>query len=404
MNCSKFCAELGFDETFAQSLSPYWTELSEKSSAELPHFMQEEFYTEYYMLCGRDDSEKVFPLMKKVSDIANSNPVCCRYASMIYYGLFIRAEILSEIQWMSPEKVFGDDAGIFHLMLALSALPLIRQKHIEYGLDESFMHGVARWIGSFVEIYSIAHNGKAGHPLSNLYWLRLSIDGSLFRIGRLEYLPRPWHKDLPHIYRNKITDEKIVLCRDKWAFDKNFLRVAIDDSNVFFTTRYVVENNHIIGTPVNSSGLPERKEVVLDAEQWELFVADGEECMSLHIPGGEKLTLEAVHDSLRKAIKFYKQLFNKEIKIFYCTSWLFNPVWQKELPDSAIAEWQRDSFLTPPAIADGVSGLFFVYGEPQCDPRTKEIKTSLHKAFCRIFDRNEKLRSGSMFIIAANEE
>ena len=399
MDWNEFYQTLGAAEDFVKSFEPYKDELLSNATDEFPFFMERDFYTQYYPLCGRNDCEKVFAEMEKVADIVRKNPIAARYANMIHYALYCRKELLWQVQWLSTEKIFGENEGIFNLFIALSVLPKVRNKHIELGLDEKFMYGMAKWISAFTDIYAVAHNGCTGHPLSNLYWLRFSVTGELFRIGRLEYLPRPWFADFPHIYRSCKTGKFVVLCRNGWAFDKNHLRVEPESSETVFRTELVIENGKVTGTAVNPSGLPETEaEVTLDLTEWELFVKDGEEVMTLHIPGGEQMTYDSIKSSLAEAKKFYKTVFNKDIKIFCCNSWIFNPVWQKELPNSNIAEWQRNSFMTPPFIADGISGLFFVYGERECDPRQKTCVTSLHRAFCRIFDRGEKLRQGAMFI------
>ena len=60
--------------------------------------------------------------------------------------------------------------------------------------------------------------------------------------------------------------------------------------------------------------------------------------------------------------------------------------------------------MTPRLPPDGRSGLFFVYGEHDCDPRERPCKTALHQAFRRIFERGEPLRSGGMILPAADVE
>ena len=116
------------------------------------------------------------------------------------------------------------------------------------------------------------------------------------------------------------------------------------------------------------------------------------------------MKLELIKESLLMAKKFYREVFDYDVKIFCCHSWIFNPAWEKELPDSNFAAWQRNSYLTPCSESTGMPGMFFVYGDDSIDPRKIEQKSSLHKAFCRILDRGEKLRNGTMFIMAEDIE
>ena len=116
------------------------------------------------------------------------------------------------------------------------------------------------------------------------------------------------------------------------------------------------------------------------------------------------MTLDAVRNSLIEAVKFYHDFLGQDVKVFTCSSWILNPVWEQELPDSNLAALQRNVFMTPCPPPGGNPGLFFVYGEPDCDPRQRPCTTALHQAFRRIFERGEPLRSGTMIIPAADIE
>ena len=113
------------------------------------------------------------------------------------------------------------------------------------------------------------------------------------------------------------------------------------------------------------------------------------------------MTTEAVRSSLIDAVMFFHQYLKQDVKVFNCSSWILNPVWEMELPDSNMAVMQRNVYMTPPRPPSGKPGMFFVYGDDDCDPRMRPQTTRLHQAFCRIFDRGEPLRSGLMFIPAS---
>lgn len=407
MDFQRFARETGFSDAFMHEFMPHFRPLWEHSSEDFPPFMEREFYTRYFPLCeGPAGPEEIFPLMDEVASVVRSVPAAARYASMLHYAWF-EAEPPVALNWPEPEGIFGKNAGIFHLMVALSALPLIEKRHAQLKLPEKYMHGIARWIGGTMRIYAAAHDGYPGHMPRQSYWLRHSIDGELFRIGRLEFLPRPWGNDFPAVYRERNHGRLAVLCRDGWAFDRDGSRVDAGTGTAVFTARLKIRDGKAVGTPVAPDGKPVcGREMTLDLKEWEALCAPWDLCLTVHIPAGGGMTTEAIRDSLLEAKQFYRKYFGVDVKVFTCASWILNPDLGKELPDSNFAELQRNVYLTPcsPPPASGLFGMFFVYGDDDCDPRSRPRTSRLHQALCRILDRGGKLRCGRMFLPADEAE
>ena len=405
MDIHDFCRLMEFDQEMESKLEPFWQTLLEHSSETLPDFMKKEFFTKYYPLCKGPDENMIYSAMSEVLQIMKKNPAAIRFAWMLHYALLTAPENIFNLPWKEPVKVFGKNSGIFLLMIALSSLPLIRKKHMELNLPEQYMHGIAEWIGGTIRIYAASHNGYPGHTITQTYWLRYSIKGELFRIGRLEYLPSTWNAGLPAVYRNRKNHELAVLCQDGWAFDHEGFRVDPEQVEPAFTAHLIFRDNCVSGTPVSPFGFPETdRTVTLDRNDWEPVCAPWEKCLTIHIPAGGGITMEALSHSLKEAKNFYKKYFNCEYKVFTCMSWLFSPAWEKELPDSNIAKWQKQVFCTPPLPPAGMPGYFFVYGTAEGDPRKMPVTSSLHRAFCNIMDRGEPLRCGGMFLMADDVE
>ena len=405
MDIQEFGKRMKFDDDTLKKFEPGWQELLEHSSDSLPDFMRKEFYTKYYPLCKGPENSLIFPAMEKVERILESNPAAARYAWMLHYALLLAPKNIHNMPWREPVEVFGKNSGIFLLMIALSALPLVRKKHEELNLPEKYMHGIAEWIGGTIGIYAAAHNGQPGHTITQTYWLRYSINGELFRIGRLEFLPGVWNPELPAVYRNRNDRSLAVLCQDGWAFDKEGFRVDPEQKTPAFTAKLIFMDDSITGTPISPYGFPVPEQTVtLNRKDWEPVCAPWEKNLTIHIPGGGGITTEALYQSLRDAKEFYKKYFGEDYKVFTCMSWLFNPAWEKELPESNIAKWQKQVYLTPPLPPAGMPGYFFVYGTVNGDPRSQPVTSSLHKAFCNIIERGEPLRWGGMFFMAEDIE
>ena len=395
---------MGFDAGFTARILPYEKQLMENSSEEFPFFMEKEYYAKFYPWCGGPDPAEIFPLMESVAEIVRNNPAAARYASMMHYTIYKSRPALP-VKWAAPTVVFGKNTGIFQLLIGLSSLSLIEQKYAELNLPEKYLRGIARWIGGTIAIYASAHNGYPGQSLNQLQWLRNSVEGRLFRCGRLEFLPRNWSLDLPAVYRSRNDRSLAVLCLDGWAFDAEGFRVNPETTRPVFTARLVFKDGKVTGMPVTPFGKPVRdRELTLDLREWEPLCAPWEQVVTVHIPAGGGMTPEAVKASFIEAKQLFREYLGKDIKVFTCGSWILNPAWEKELPDSNMAALMRNVYLTPCPPPAGNPGVFFVYGDDSCDPRERPRTTKLHQAFCRILDRNEPLRAGYMFLPADEAE
>lgn len=399
MDLHSFCSEMGFDAVAENRLFPYWEQLCAHTALQVPLFMKRDFYEKYYPMCQGPCN--VLERMDTVAKIIAENPVCARYAAILQYGLFVASPaILGNMP--PPEKFFGENAGVFQLMIAMSSLPLIAKTHASMGLPEHFLRDAARSIGGTIPLYAAAHDGIPGHTLSQTGWLRFHIDGKLFRIGRLEYLIGAWPSELPAVYRNRKDTSLAVLCRDQWTFDQAGVRVNPALETPAFTARLEILDGHVAGTPVSPTGKPLiGHKMTLDLSEWEEYCSPWDMIPGIHIPGGGGMTPEAVRTSLLEARQFFRKYYFTDVKAFVCCSWILNPAWEQELPESNIAAFQRNVFLASVAKSP-TAGLFFVYGRQEGDPRNFQRNSSLHEAFCRIFDRNEPLKTGYAFILTAD--
>ncbi len=398
MELKTFCAEMGFGSEAEKILFPVWEVLCEKTQPGVPEFMKRDFYEKYYPMTGGPDG--VLERMDAVSKIVSENPCAAFYAAFLHYAMFQAHPGIPVSRLPNSEKVFGENVGILNLMVALSSLPLTGKTLEKLGIPEQHLHDIASWIGGTVQIYAAAHNGIPGHTLTQTPWLRWHVDGKLFRIGRLEYLFGGWPEWLPVVYKNRKDGKLAVLCRDQWAFDKDGFRVDPEKETPAFVTRLKELDNRITGTPVMPDGFPlSGRKVTLDLRDWMPLCAPWDMIPSLHIPGGGGMTPEAIKSSLLEAKQFFRKYFSTDVKAFVCGSWIFNPAWERELPDSNLADFSRQVYKTPCFPVGGGPGLFFVYGRDDMDPRELPCTSSLHKAFRRIYEKGEPLRSGAMFIL-----
>ncbi|MBO5723397.1 MAG: hypothetical protein J6S58_01065 [Lentisphaeria bacterium] len=396
---SAFCRELSWDREAENILAPCWETLCANSTDSFPFFMEKSAYTEY--AAKAEVPSDALLRMETVAQIVRENPVLCQLANMLHYAFYKSPSMINLGSLPSVEKFCGENSGIFHLFIVLSSIPCVAEHYAAWGIPEKYASDSAKWISGTIDIYRAAHNGIPGHTPGQTYWPRLTVDGKLFRIGRLEYKLANWTKDFPAVYVNRSDRTLCVLCRDQAKYDKDgFLIPENSTETPAFTAHLKVRDNHVTGTPVQPNGLPRiGRKVTLDLTQWEALCAPWDLVGDIHIPGGGNLTLESVKESLLEARQFFRKHFSTDVKAFTCGSWIFNPAWQKELPGSNLAKFQRNVYMSS-VVKHPAAGLFFVYGRNQGDPRQWQQESSLHRAFCNIFNRNESLAYSFIFITA----
>jgi len=394
MNFSEFVRAMGWSDGEAHLIMPFFYEDPALENA--PFFAADDFVRRYWPLTAYH--EDILPL---VADFRKRlTPEICVYLNLRYRWLYVDKKE-PELLKIRPLKEFH---GLASLLLALAALPLIEAKHQELGLPPKMLAGTADWIGKTIDNYRGAHHGELGHDLRQTHWLIHSVEGKLFRIGRFEFLLHRAPEWLPAIYENKQSGKVIALCRDGWALNAKGLRCAGGDE-VAKVARLRWSELSVAGILVNPRGFAElEREVTLDLDEYRPLLCDHEYVPSVHIPGGGKMTLNLARQSLRAAAEFFEQFFEYEIKAFVCGSWILNPAFERELPDSNLAQWMRQLYLFP-GYPEVKSGLFFVFGTDEGEfDESYPADNSLRQAFHRIWQKERIFRAGGMFVLTRDLE
>lgn len=287
-------------------------------------------------------------------------------------------------------------------MVATAAIPMIEATHRRYGIPEHYAADSASWIGGSSLLFNQSHGNLPGFLLNQIRWLRCSIDGTLFRIGRLEFKMTTVPSHVPAIYRNA-EGRTLLLCGDGWFLNKDGLRVRMDSPDAAFKTTLDHIDGSVTGTPISPLGvaLP-GKTVTLSDSEWKPLISPWETILEIHIPGGGGMTPERLRDSLNQALAFFRSFFHKEIRLFTCNSWILNPEWEKRLPESNIAAFLREGYLYPHEIGDGRDGLFFLFGRMDGDPLSYPADNSMRRAMLDVLREGGILKRGGMVLPAAD--
>lgn len=393
MILADFCKTLGFSADAERILSPAWQEILQAFPGELV-FLKDDFQKTWYPRIG--NRPDFLPDLLRVVQVIRNTPVLNLYAWVLYYGLN-RQEMLPGLnQLPPPEKILGKDAGLFTLAVAIGSFPLIDKKHRELGLPLHYTEDLFDWFAGACQIHRAGHDGNPGLCVGQYYWARHYIDGDLFRIGRLEFLIHTVPSFVPAVFRHKTSGKLAVLSPDGWTYDENGVRA----NHGMFKTELIYADNAVTGTPITPDGKTLcGQTVTLSLEDFEPAVSPWEWVPSVHIPGGGGMTPEKIIDSLRQAKEFFKKYFNRDIRMFCCSSWILNPDWETELPDSNMAKFIRTGWLVP-ATPWNKAGLFFVFGKDDVDLENLPETNSLYRAFRSLKKQGRDLRPGSIFFMA----
>ncbi|MFC1715414.1 acyltransferase domain-containing protein [Candidatus Poribacteria bacterium] len=304
--------------------------------------------------------------------------------------------------WPPLEELLGQWSGAFYLLIALSGLPQARAFHQSRGIPEH----IARDTYSDTFIWASNYRGKQGvwgmYPRA-LPWLFHHLKGDLFWLVRLEFMQRPFRQKL-QAFRNRATRQVMVLAESgtRYRSDGQLDGTGREfDPEGGWTSRLLIDQDQVIGTPIHPTGIALREEVALPLDEWECVLASGDPILEIHIPAGSPLDLNSCRASFRLAVDFFPRYFpDRPFKALCCGSWLLNTQFQDMLPpNSNIVRFQGEFYLYP-ILSGGRSGLHRIFESDNQDLATAPRDTTLRRAVLDHLQAGGYLRGGGGLIFA----
>ncbi len=296
----------------------------------------------------------------------------------------------------------GELGGALNLLVALAGFDAIENTYAKLGLPANYAHDSEQYVSGAIDEYRAGHDGRIGFSGRKLHWLRFYIDGVLFRLGRLEFMLQDPLGYLPAAYRRNADGHVIALCRHGWRLNREGLRLWESDApeSAYKVATLRSTDNSITGIPLNPAGFAEvEREITLDLGQYTPVWNAWDLVPGVHIPGGGRMSQEACLDAFQQATAFFPKYFGRKVAAFSCFSWIFNTDFERELPQSHLADLMRRVYLFP-FPSTGTEGLVFVFGKQDDDWSGYPADNSLRKAFHRVRETGRRLKAGGMFIEA----
>jgi hypothetical protein len=354
------------------SVAAHW----EDSLASLPggpiEFLLPQQLARFRSMAGMDpvvDSE----LFAAASRIDSSAPLraliwhcvrtCYEYTDVDWYRL---------AAWPRFEASLGESAHLFYLIVGLAMVPLTRSKHRELGIPEEITRQTIGGPLAFLMRYRDGNGGKPGIYRRDVGWLRFHTAGELFRVGRFEYMLRPFH-DPYHVYRNAGTREVVVLPDEGQRFTERGYADAHPGEGEpnWWQAHYRVDARTVHGFPVSPYGRAEHREVTLDLRCWKRVIDPETIVLDVHIPVGGKMTPEAIHSSFREATTFFERYFpRRPFAGFRCASWILGPQLEEIFPpETNLVCFLREVYLYPTSSSP-YDGFFFIFSDDRLNERS----------------------------------
>ncbi len=280
---------------------------------------------------------------------------------------------------MVKEKLGGAKASLFYLLAYMAAIPHAGRTYRRMGISRDILLDTFYDITIWLTNYNALH-GEWG--FDQFAWITSHLECRLFRLGRLQFALDTFNWKIT-AFKHRTSGQVLLLGdptqplrADGYAEGAGGKEIIEDERwfAVFEATPAGWRGNRI--SPL---GYTTREQVFLLRSEWEPVLKQGDTVLDLHIPRGEKLTLENCRDSFSRAFSFFPEFWpERPFRGVSCHSWFFTPQLQQILPqESNLVRFQREFYLFP--HAGNKDFLWnFVFSKPYPDltsaPRDTELR------------------------------
>jgi hypothetical protein len=388
-------------------VSPHWDESVDTFPSDAIFFLRPEYVTESARFCGMSD-ETVSVALEMAARIG-ANPALSRLLWHCHCLTYVHLDYPhAELgRWPLPESVLGHQAGVFYLLAALSGVRQAQEHDRERGIPEQITRDGLYDIGIGVNRFGRFFPGRIGVQPRLLYWFRNHTHYGLHRLGRLQYIVRPFGAPLT-IYRHTQSGRVLALCDPGLKFDGDGFRAAPSDQSDAtdnWESGGQADGDSILAHPILPTGVALRQPVRLRKHAWEQVLAPGDGILETHIPEGGDMAVERCEASMRQALEFFPKYYpERPFKAIVCQSWIMNPEYESFYsPTANFVEFQRELYLYPTPWAR-TSGIFFIFDAEEIDPQSAPRDTSIRRAMADHLEQGGVLRSGGMFFFPEEME
>ena len=333
---------------------------------------------------------KELPVFQRAAVAIGENEAYSRYLLLVHV-------FLTEIPFTKAElkefRILPTSDGSNFALDMLPGLALYSQFHKCYenlskrNLPPEMIHALMSSPEETVEGFRRRYNGAEG--FHTFKWYQRLIRGDIFDIGCLQAELRIPFTNQACLFRSK-DGQHLALARECKIHPTGRMLGCrgYEESENAWEPVLTETDEAWEGYAYNERGLVENKKTRLAKDQWEIAVAPGDPCISLHIPAKVRLDDASVTESLAQIREFLKTYFpDYPYKAIFCSSWILNPALAEMLPrESNLSRFCRRFLpMTQAATGNDVFNFVFRLSAPPEDLKALEENTSLQRSLKKYY-------------------
>lgn len=198
--------------------------------------------------------------------------------------------------------------------------------------------------------------GMPGLDTTLFAWDTFFIKVRIFKVGGLQFEL----KKLPDraVYLREKATGRVVPLMCNGTYHPSGVQMigsaGYDDTTDAFTCHFREDDAHYYGYPV-IDGIVKSAEQSYAKTDWDCVMKPGDECLSMHIPSGSDISIEATNKAIIAARHIVKERFPEFSGTqVYCSSWLLDPTLGKLLGDQAKITQFQNRYVRIPELSKGM--------------------------------------------------
>lgn len=384
-----------------QSIPPDWPAQWERAAASQPDplpFLDDHAIQEAADFCAL--STEIRDALGSAAAQARNDPLLVQTAWFLHHLYFADPPPTPADIWAWPfvSQFAHGPAALIPALVLLAGVPRLRARHAQRAIPSEITRATLTDLEIWIRDYRQQH-GEWG--LSNLPWLSHGLAGRLFRLGRLQFIHKPFAGPV-HAFRHKTTGQVVALSGPEVRIRSDGF---VDGTNDEFDPQaYQPQISRtataVTGHPIHPLGWVRPTPITLSFAEWAPALAPGDPILDIHIPAAGPMAFELCGESIRQALDFFPRHFPEAAPAvaFHCSTWFFDFQFQKILPPTSnIVRMQREFYLFPLFSYDR-EAFRRAFGTPPTDLTTAPRDTHLRRAILDFTLAGHRLRCAGGFL------
>lgn len=326
---------------------------------------------------------------KTAAVAVGKNEALSRLLSLLTHALSERETVSADLKgFKSPVSPDGTHRIEYDMLTGLAIcvlVPYSYEKMKKRGYPEDIIREILATPEKGIPEYRKRNDGLDGYHL--IEWFQRSIEGNLFRMGRLEIEIHAKFPSRAIVFKNN-GGEICALAHEldvHRSGDALGMKGCEDEDGAFYAE--VAETDDAWrGHPYLDDARVSADTVTLPKSEWTEVLRYGDPIVSLHIPGGEPFTSDLVDDALKRTKEFLSRYCpDYHYKAFYCGSWLLATELEEMLgAESNIVKFGKRFYRqTRKCSGNAVFNFVFLRPNSDVDVATLPENTRLERAIKR---------------------